>query len=350
MKQFISIIVPVYNCEKYIGRLIESVLKQSYSNFELIIVNDGSTDNTLNILNSYKDSRLKIITKKNTGVSDTRNMGLSIAKGDLLCFLDADDYIDQGLLEEIINTFRKYPALELLNFGFCSDIENSKMERLSSDKISYKNIYYTSKEKIKADFVNLWDSTMLYNIWNKVYLKRIIDKNNITFPNQNFGEDVIFNRKYLDCIDNFYNSDKIFYHYIRETKGTLTSKYNPNFFEIRVSEFKEFNDYFENWNIPKKDYYEFSCRRYIERVLGCIENIYCGNLNFKKRYKEVKSIITEPTTRESLKYAKPKSTKIKIMLIPIKLKLTLVTMLMGRIFHTVKTKFPSLFNKLKNRR
>lgn len=350
MKPLISIIVPVYNCEKYIKRLIDSVLKQNYKNFELILLNDGSTDNTASILSELKNDRIKVINKQNTGVSDTRNIGMDLAKGDFICFLDADDYIEEDYLKEVINIIKKYPNIELINFGFYSDVENVNLEILSSDKISYIDRLYNNHNEIKNDFVNLWDNTMLYNIWNKVYQTKIIKSKNIKFPSYNWGEDVEFNRLYLNQIQSLYNSSKNFYHYIRERDGAATKKYKLELFEIRKKEFFEFNKYFEEWGISKSEYYEFSCRRFIERLLGCIENIYCSNLNFRNRYKEIKLIINDQVTRKTLKYTVPKSKKVKIMLIPIKLKCTLLVMIMGKLFHLVKTKCPALFNKLKNRR
>jgi len=350
MKPLISVIISVYNCENYINRLINSVLSQTYKNFEIIILNDGSTDNTLAILKQFNDSGLRIIDKKNTGVSDTRNQGIELVNGDFICFLDADDYLENNYFQEIDEILKKNPNIELINFGFYSDVENYKLEMISSDKINYIEKKYNSHQEIKDDFVNLWDNTMLYNIWNKVYRTKIIKEKNIKFPNYNWGEDVEFNRLYLNEIKELYNSNKAFYHYVREREGAVTKKYKSQLFEIRKKEFREFNDYFDLWDISKTEYYEFSCRRFIERLLGCIENVYCSNLNFRDRYSEIKSFITDPITREALKYAKPKSKKIMIMLIPIKFKSKILTMIMGKFFHLVKTKFPSIFNQLKNRR
>jgi len=348
MKYKISVIVPSYNCSKYIGRLLDSVLSQSYQNFELIILDDGSNDNTREILNACNNSHIKVICKPNTGVSDTRNMGLSLATGDLICFLDSDDYIDSNYFQRIVDIFKENPDIELLNFGFYSETENKK--EILSDKISYKTTFYKSKEEIKRDFVNLWDSTMLYNIWNKVYLKRIIDDNKIKFPDTNWGEDVIFNQMYLNVITNLYNSDEAFYHYIRERVGALTNSYKENLFEIRKQEFEDFNCYFSSWQLDKNDYYEFSCRRYIERILGCIENLYGSMLSLKQRYEKIREMIKDPMTKEALKHIMPKSKKIKLMIIPLKMNCVLLTMFMGRIFHFTKVHFPGLFNKLKNRR
>lgn len=346
----ISVIVPVYNCEKYIKRLIDSILSETYNNFELIVLDDGSTDRSLEILKTYNDKRMILIEKENTGVSSTRNMGLKLATGDLICFIDSDDYISENYFKTIISYFTKYPDMELLNFGFYSEVEDECLNTLSSDKIEYKEIYYKKRHELYNDFINLWDNTMLYNIWNKVYLARIIKDNDIVFPDLNWGEDVEFNKTYLNYVHHMYNSNKAIYHYIREREGAATKTYKKDLFKIRKQEFISFNEYFESLSISKEEYYEFSSRRFIERVLGCIENIYASNMNFRERYKEIKDIINDEFVRIALKSVKPKSKKIKIMLIPIKLKCTILTMMMGRLFHSIKVRFPSIFNKLKNRR
>lgn len=347
-----SVIVAAYNCEKYLERCINSIALQSYKNIEIILVDDGSIDKTYELCDTLakKYNCIKIIHQENAGVSCARNNGLKIITGKYVCFVDADDYLDLNFFPELVNLINMKPSYELYNFGFYSDVENGNLKTISSDIINYQIKSYNSHFSIKNDFVNLWDNTMLYNVWNKVYLKDIIKENNISFPSYNWGEDIEFNRKYLDCIDSMYNSNKCYYHYVRERKGAVTQKYKPEIFSIRKKEFKEFNDYFESWNISSEEYMEFSSRRFIERVLGCIENSYCISMNFKQRYAEIKEIIKDSITRETLKYTKPKSKKVKIMLIPIKLKSVLLTMLMGKIFHFVKIKWPSLFNKMKNKR
>ena len=90
--ELISVVIPVFNAEKYLRETVQSVLNQTYSNFELIAVNDGSTDRSLEILQQITDDRIRIIDKENTGVSDTRNVAIKAARGEYICFLDADDY------------------------------------------------------------------------------------------------------------------------------------------------------------------------------------------------------------------------------------------------------------------
>lgn len=346
-----SIIIPVFNCEKYILKCVNSILNQDNDNLEIILVDDGSTDKSRKICDDLSNEYQNVIVihKDNTGVSDSRNVGISIAKGKYILFSDADDYFENNYFKEINKIISKYSDIELINFAFYSDV-NNEFDVISSDIIKYKSKYYKSKKELKRDFVDLWDSAMLYNVWNKVYLKKIIDENDVKFPNMYFGEDIEFNKLYLNYIEKFYNSEKGFYHYVRERSGAATNRYKKDIFEIRKNEFYMFNKYFEEWEIPKNDYYEFSCRRYIERVLGCIENIYCTKIKFFERYRSIKELIDDELTRHAIKYIIPKSKKIKIMLIPIKYRLTILSMVMGRIINIIKNTCPAIFNKLKNSR
>lgn len=346
----LSVIIPMYNCEKYISRLINSITNQDYNNYEIILLNDGSTDNTKNIINSVNDERFIVINKQNSGVSDTRNKGLKKITGDLVTFIDSDDYISSNYFSTIINIYNTNNEPDLINFGFYSEVEDENFKILSSDKIKYKSILYKNKNQIKKDFVNLWDNTMLYNLWNKVYKVNLIKDNKINFIKENWGEDVVFNREYLLNINTLYNSDKCFYHYIRERKGALTKSFKSNFFEIRKKEFYEYNEYFEKWDISKDKYYEFSCRRFIERVLGCLENTYSSQMNFKAKYNEFKRIISDVDVNNALKNAKFKSKKVKLLVIPIRFKMILLEMILIKIIHYIKIKNPEIFNKLKNRR
>lgn len=350
-KELVSIILPIYNCQLFLEKNIISILKQTYKNFELILIDDGSTDNSREILKDFekKDKRIKVIYKNNTGVSDTRNTGIKIAKGEFITFFDADDYVEKTFLEDTINIYKNY-NVELVITGFFSEIEGKNDN--SFDKINMETKIYKNMDEIKQDFVNMWDKQILYNVWNKLYLKSIIDKYEINFPKDNWGEDVEFNRKYLLNINSLYITQNCYYHYIRERKGAITNTYNEKIFDIRKKEFFEFNDYFEKFGISKEKYLEFSYRRYLERTLGCIENYFSKNcsLNFKEKYKKIKIIVKDEITRNALKKVNLTSKKTKIMIIPYKFNMILCTMLMGKILSIIKIRFPKIFNKLKNNR
>ena len=100
----VSVIVPVYNCEKYLKKCLDSLVNQTLKDIEIICVNDGSTDNSGRILEEYTDSRIKIITKENGGLSSARNAGIAVAKGEYLGFVDSDDWVDLDFYEKLYNT------------------------------------------------------------------------------------------------------------------------------------------------------------------------------------------------------------------------------------------------------
>ena len=346
----VSIIVPVYNVEKFLKNSIESLLNQTYKNIEIILINDGSTDGSLNVIKELakQDNRIVVINKQNTGVSDTRNVGIECAKGKYITFFDSDDYVENTYIEDTIEVMKKY-NVELVNVGFFSEVES---ENTSVQEFYMDSKLYSNKEEIKEDFVALWDNAMLYNIWNKIYVKDIIDKNNIRFSGKSHGEDVEFNMDYLLCTSSLYNIGKCYYHYIRERQGAATNKYVENFYDFRLQEYYDFDEFFEKYGIKKEQYIEFLSRRYLERTLGCVENIFVKNckLKFKDKNKLVKKIVNNEVTVKALKVAKPRSLKVKCMLIPYKIKSVIIVMIMGKFLSLFKRFFPGIFNKLKNER
>lgn len=346
-----SIIIPIYNCEKYIERCIKSIIEQDFFSYEIIAVDDGSKDNSLNICNNIAENfkQVKVFSKKNSGVSDTRNYALNRATGKYILFMDSDDYVEKDYLQTAIDIIKKY-NVEFVNFGFFSDVENERQELISSNRICMEDILVKKQEELNEKIVELWDKHMLYNLWNKVYLREKIVNENIEFPTKNFGEDMEFNIRYMKKIDTFYNSSKCFYHYIKERKNSITNKYNDDLFSIRIAEYHFFNKYFEERNIEYNRYIEFSSRRFIERVVGCIENICSSNLSIKNKLKKIKEILKNETTRDTVKIARPHSKKMKLILIPIKLRMTLSTFLIGTLISIVRKSNPAVFNQLKNKR
>lgn len=346
-----SIIVPVYNCEKFLNKMINSILNQTYKNFEIILVNDGSTDESLIICERFSSEyeNIKVINKKNTGVSDTRNVGIKNSNGKYILFMDADDYVEETYLEHMDLIIQKYDYnIDLINTGIYTEV--TKNGKCFLDEIKYKTMYYSNQEEIRKDLINLWDTHMLYNPVNKVYSKKIIDENDLKFPDLYFGEDMDFNMSYVKCINTFYNLDKCFYHYIREREGSATEKYDENLFSIREKEYLKFNKYFEDNDIAFENYIEFSSRRFIERVVGCAENVCRSNMRVKEKKQHINKMINNENVRFALKYANVKSKKMKILVFPIKVNSTNLLFLMSNLVFYVKKVNPALFYKLKNRR
>lgn len=206
----ITIIIPIYNCEKTINRCIDSILQQTYKNFELILVNDGSTDGTSRILCSYKDNRIKLINQENKGTGSARNTGIKYATGDFICFVDGDDYVEPNFLCEGYELIKKYNA----QIVACTYKRKKSLRKICIlDKIYGMKYLISLPEKIPMSVVG------------KVFKSNVIkdlsfDVNNkfedIEFATIAFlrSEKMVFLKKKLYCVtktldsrSKFYNSD-----------------------------------------------------------------------------------------------------------------------------------------------
>lgn len=341
----ISIVIPVYNKEKYVGKCIESILNQTYKDYELILVDDGSTDDSLNVLKQYHDKRVKVFSKKNEGVSCTRNYGLKKTTMPYILFIDADDYLEPDMLEVFVSVIKKYDA-DLITCGFFSETINGTKE-----EFKYKNAYFKGKEGIKKNLMHLYDNDLMYNPCNKIYKKSIIDKNKLKFPNIIFGEDNSFNIEYLKCCDDVYNVGRCLYHYVRELENSITMRYVPNFFNIRLKENKSFIELFQYYGIDEEVYEKYISKRFIERTVGCLENIHRkNNLSIKDKLNQTREIIKNEETKKYLKIYKSNNKIINLTLKTYEFKSPIFAFIMGYAFNRAKKIFPKAFNKFKNKR
>ena len=181
MNELISIIVPVYNVEKYLERCVNSIINQTYKNIEIILVNDGSTDNSGNICDKFgkKDSRIKIIHKSNGGLSDARNAGLKIAKGEYIGFVDSDDYIKEDMFETLYNLNKEHNS-EISIVSYYEYYNDKLIAVRDSKKLEVFN-------KISAIKELLIDTKIQSYAWNKLFKKELFE--NLEFPtNKNFED------------------------------------------------------------------------------------------------------------------------------------------------------------------
>lgn len=213
----LSIIVPVYNAEQYLSRCIDSILAQTFIDFELLLINDGSKDKSGDICDKYaiKDKRVKVFHKVNGGVSSARNFGLNHALGEWVCFCDSDDYVSNTYLHNLEKQI--ICDKQIIMTGY--DIIGSEI------KYKYHNICLNGNEFIKY----LLDKRIIFNSqpWGKLYNLKLIKSNHIYFPeNINLGEDAIFNIKYYYLCDCLTLSGDIDYHYEKSNISSLTRRIN----------------------------------------------------------------------------------------------------------------------------
>ncbi|MBD5243962.1 MAG: glycosyltransferase [Barnesiella sp.] len=238
-KTIISIIIPVYNAEKHIADTLESVLSQSFSDFEIIIVNDGSVDKSEEICKFYasKDKRVKFISKENGGVSSARNAGLDAAQGEWITFVDADDTIPQNALETLIS----YTSIE-------NDIVVAGYNRIQSNKILTSQIKRTcslSNIELAHELFSPTDKTYLGVICSKLYRRTIIKDNGIHFEEAiKYNEDRLFTFEYLSKARGGTYTTTPVYNYIQHEDNAMASINGSRFhlFETDLDAFIRMND------------------------------------------------------------------------------------------------------------
>jgi glycosyltransferase involved in cell wall biosynthesis len=204
-----SIIIPVYNVEKYLAECLESVIQQTFKDIEIICVNDGSTDNSLEILTEFaqKDTRIKLINKENGGLSSARNTGLQYATCEYIYFLDSDDFIKPDLFENAYNVLKNNDV-----DCYCFSSE-AFTEDEAQNKIYYPNKYLRVKNTglVKCDFKILQRSNI--QVWNKIFRLSLINKYGIRFIDKLLFEDIFFTWAYFFISKKAYFEPRIFHKY-----------------------------------------------------------------------------------------------------------------------------------------
>lgn len=237
MNNLVSIIVPLYNKEQYIKKCIVSLINQTYSNLEIIIINDGSTDNSLEIVENIKDPRIKIFTIKNGGVSNARNFGIKQANGDYLMFVDSDDYVSKEYVESFVSELTL--EVDYIASGR-KDVFNNKI--IDVGLVNYIGDTKSIPEKFYID-------GFCHAVWGKLFKRDIIINNSIEFPKINISEDSFFNIGYLKKCKNVKLIDSCNYYYVHYEMNSLTSIAKYSYFEIYGKLFDEYVLYFSD-----KDY------------------------------------------------------------------------------------------------
>lgn len=259
----VSVIVPVYNVEEYLNECIESIVNQTYTELNIILVNDGSEDNSLQICRKWekKDRRIIVIDQKNQGVSKARNAGLKRAMGNYVIFVDADDFIDLTAIEFLVK-----------------NREQHILPGLAIDRFLEKNEKGSKPQKVTENFRDLMDRRSGYFCWGILYDIEIIKKYHIVFPERIENlEDVIWNIIYGIHVENTILIEKAQYHY-RNREGSITSKCKD--YEWQIECWIKVLNVLDSVEInkEKKKYLKQEKRRCRNNLFA---EVYCGNVSWK---------------------------------------------------------------------
>ncbi|WP_340002301.1 glycosyltransferase [Oceanobacillus sp. FSL K6-0127] len=325
MKQLymVSIIIPVYNAEKYLENCIESILNQSYKNLEIILVNDGSTDNSGEICDLYaKDNKkIKVIHQHNSGPSVARNKGILAAKGDLIQFVDSDDSLETDMTGTLVESLDKQSQLVICGYN---TIEQYNSQFVVLQKIpSIFGVY--NKENFLENFGRLFNDGQISSPCNKLYKAQIILKNKLFFmEDMNIGEDLMFNLKYIKEIDSVSLVNKPLYNYLKYNNTfSLTGSYKNKYFETQKFLFSVLKNFLienNNYKGENSNYLELT---FTSRIIGSLNNLLHNNNIYspKSIKKEIKEIISQDSVRNNLPYFKKGNLQWKIIGVLIKYRL-----------------------------
>tara|TARA_B110000046_G_C13025697_1_gene413926 strand:+ start:3919 stop:4932 length:1014 start_codon:yes stop_codon:yes gene_type:complete len=329
--KLVSIILPVYNVEKYIVKCIQSILRQSYSNFELLIVNDGTLDKSIEIAGQFKDSRIKIFNKENGGLSDARNYGLEKVSGEYIYFMDSDDWIEPELLTICIDAIESYNS-DFIIFGYYLDRESIDGHLISTNKMNHQEFVF-SKKRNDLYFETNTLGLMGY-AWNKLYKTSFLKENNLQFEKGvSLVEDILFNSRVFEISNEIVFIDKVLYHYIDRTLISLMKSFHENSFELNVRKNRAVNCFLKEWNVDTNLKNEVLADSIVTGIRYCVNNLfaYQDNLNFKKIYNYLKTMVNHEETVKYITYYKPTTLNERVYKVLIDTKSVLTIYLLFKI-------------------
>lgn len=311
----ISVIIPVYNVEKYISKCLQSVILQTYTNLEIICINDGSTDNSLEIMENFaeKDKRIKIISRSNKGQSYARNLGLDTAAGDYVSFIDADDWISLTLYSEFVEAVNNF-CFDIFMFNGTEVYEKPKSSYYPT---FFKSDFFTDKDYAEK-ICSIYDFSFpfLYNlsVANKIYRTEFLRQNDFKFLENKKFEDELFNFKTMIKANGIKILNEVLYFYRKDNLTSTTNLIEKNIFDRFdiIDDLENFildNGLEKEFNYPifQYKYYQLTktfCRcsfkdkfrfydkmkeTVLSRRLGEISEDYCKNFDNFSIYQAVKN-------------------------------------------------------------
>ena len=310
----VSIIVPAYNVENYIERCLNSLVNQTFKDIEIITINDGSTDKSLELINKYvkEDIRVSVIDLGDEGVSYCRNLGIEKANGKYIMFVDSDDWIDSNMVEAMYKKAEEN-KLDLVMCSYIREFKDHSKEKIFN--LPEEIIYKEDKVKnellrklvgpVKEELSNPEMLDALGTVWGKLYRTDILKENKIKFVDlKEIGsaEDTLFNIFTFNYLKKVMFLNKPMYHYWRDNPKSVTSQYNSKLKEQRKVFFKYISDFIKENNFEQV-FEEALNNRICTSVLGlglieCSKNNKISRIN---KIKNIKKIINEEYIRNAYK-------------------------------------------------
>lgn len=349
----VSVIMPAYNVDRYVRRAVESIQHQTFEDFELLAIDDGSSDRTGQILDTIaeRDVRVSVFHTENGGAPAARNLALERARGKYIMFMDADDWTEPHMFEDMVQ-FAEKNRLELAISGFYIDTYYGNADEHTTEIKSRPTQVFETQQAFRASAWQLFDTNLLYSPWNKLFLRERIEDLRLRFR-LTFWDDFPYVLDFIRDVERVGVLERPYYHFIRQRSESETARWRPNMYQKREEEHGWMLDLYHHWGLDgDPQSIEMIQRRYIERLVGCIENIcnpHC-DLKEKDKLEQIKSMISSERAQRAVELARPRTCMMKTMLAPIKAQNAALAYQEGKLISFVKRHNTRMFATLKARR
>lgn len=247
----ISIIIPVYNAEKYLKRCMDSVCAQTFEDYEVILVNDGSSDNSGALCRAYadKDPRVTCIEKENGGAGSARNAGIDAAKGEYLAFPDADDWFEPGMYAELYD-LAKSGDYDMVFSGVNYYRQTGDGGTAYSRTQTIPTVAFSDRQSCRENIMTFFPTTTIFDVpWNKLYKRSVVSDNKIRFTDIRRCQDATFNLDFFNCIDSAASVDKAYYNYMENTAEDVRRKFPRDYMDIMTFYYPHLIGLLTDWGV-----------------------------------------------------------------------------------------------------
>lgn len=354
-KIFFSVVMPVYGVEKHLEKAVESVLAQSYRNFEIILVDDCSPDGCGALCDdlALREKCISVVHHSvNKGLSEARNSGMDAARGDYVFFMDSDDVIEPDLLESVAKSLEKNKA-QVVVFGLVEDYYDKQDVLKQSFPISYgRELLLKGFTDVRREVIDLEVKTLYGYAWNKIYELSYLRDLGMRFEKITLIEDIKFNVQVFQKAEYVNILNITPYHYMKRIDGSLTNKFVPDYYDLHRQRVAMVYEQHKAWDL---------CTHYVRNKLANIYVRYIfsalqrncderAGLGLLDRVKWIRALFSDSLFLELIPYAASESKLLAIMISLLQGKRTIPCLALGRVIYIVKNKLPILFSEIKQAR
>ena len=353
-KPFFSIVMPIYNVERHLHQAIDSLLQQTLQDYEIILVDDGSTDGSAEICDEYakKYDCIRVVHhEENQGLSYARNTGMGMATGKYIWFMDSDDYVDTDLLEKVHFSLQQNMA-DMVVIGLIEEYYDHNDELHHIQIVCHEEKILSTQEAVRTEIMSLEKETLYGYAWNKFYSLEYLKKMGIKFEKITLIEDILFNVQYCMEIRSMNILNLPAYHYNKRMDNSLTAKFVPDYYELHQRRIELLYEQHKYWGICTKEKKSILAALYTRYIFSALQR-NCdkrAEMHYSDRIKWMENVMQKDIYKALIPYGESASKVVKIMLYLLKQEKKRTCLALGRIIYIVKNKLPMFFAKVKQKR